>query len=88
MTATTTTDLLVAGGRPTHRQLVARRLLTYGSANLAWASQWHIQLRTRILELRREGWTIETQPDGLGEGYVLIAAPGLEPVRPSLWDQP
>lgn len=71
--------------RPTHREQVAARLREYGSASTAWADARHIQLRTRILELRREGWQIDTQPDGLGEGYVLVRAPDEEPRRPTLW---
>lgn len=70
----------------THRERVAARLRAYGSASLAWAdANGGIQLRTRVHELRREGWVIDTQPDGMGEGYVLIEAPGEPPRRPGLW---
>lgn len=72
--------------RVPHRQLVAQKLARDGSANAEWAaSHGHIQLRTRIHELRRLGWVIETEPDGRGEGYVLIALPDGTPLRPLLW---
>lgn len=64
------------------RDTVAQLLRTHGGLTEDGARRNGIgQVRTRVLELRRQGWRIDTcvNPDCRNGHYVLVQAPGEQP---------
>lgn len=64
------------------RDTLAQHLRRYGGITTSAALRAGIgQVRTRVLELRRTGWRIDTiRPDtGTDASYVLVQAPGEQP---------
>jgi hypothetical protein len=68
------------------RQAVAAHLRQHGGITdyQALVRYGCHQLRTRICELRQDGWRIETADDGWPGHYVLVQEPGQPPLQPTL----
>lgn len=67
------------------RDKVADHLRTWGGINddSAWRLYRVQQLRTRVCELRQQGWVIDTD-DAVPGHYVLVQEPGQQPLQQEL----